>query len=126
RYERSDVGLNGMHTDASAGLHGFCHGAPPFSSIVMMRSVTSWRKSRFGGIGVVSVVKVAIMLFLLLGAVFGLGFRAFQAGTGQRLATNQVQESLDASIKVICILHVASNHKEFGLESPKKNDASKY
>src|SRR5215472_13137191 len=85
-----------MPTDASAGFHGFCHGATPFSSMVMMRSVTSWRKSRFGGAGVaavvVSLVAVAIVLFLFLGAVFGRGFSVFEAGTCQRLAANHVRE----------------------------------
>src|SRR5215831_359981 len=112
RYDRSVVGLNGMPTDASAGFHGFCHGATPSSSIVMMRSVTSWRKSRFGGFevaaGMVSVVAVAIVLFLLVRAVFGLRFFILEAGTSQRLATDHVQERLDASIKVVCVLHVAS------------------
>jgi hypothetical protein len=56
----------------------------------------------------VSLVAVAIVLFLFLGAVFGLGFSVFEAGTGQRLAANHVQESLDASIIVVCLLHVAS------------------
>jgi hypothetical protein len=92
----------------------------------MMESVTSWRKSRFSGaevaFRVVSVV--AIVLFLLLGAVFGLGFFVLETGTGQRLAASQVQECLDASIKVVCVLHVASNSGKFGLESPK--DAPKY
>src|SRR5215831_18797099 len=116
RYDRSVVGLNGMPTDASAGFHGFCHGATPSSSIVMMRSVTSWRKSRFGGAevaaGVVSVVAVAIVLFLLLGTVFGLQFFGLKTGTGERLAANHVQKGLDASIKVVCSLHVASNFGE--------------
>jgi hypothetical protein len=68
---------------------------------------------------VVSVVVVATVLFLLLRAVFWLRFLALEAGTGQRLAANQVQESLDASIKVICSLHVASNRRGFSLETPK-------
>jgi hypothetical protein len=56
--------------------------------------------------GVVSVVAVAIVLFLLLGAVFGLGFFSLEAGTGQRLAANRVRESLDASINsfAVCTL----------------------
>lgn len=98
-------------------------GATPFSSIVMILSVTSWRKSRFGGVevaaGVVSVVAVAIVLFVLLRAIFGLGFFSLETGTGQRLATNHVQERLDASIKVVRCLHVASNLGVFDSESPK-------
>src|SRR5260370_40406029 len=39
-----------MPTAASPGFHGFCHGATPFSSMLMIRSVTSWRKSRGAGV----------------------------------------------------------------------------
>jgi hypothetical protein len=68
---------------------------------------------------VVSVVAVAIVLFLFVGAIFGLGFFTLEAGTGQWLAANHVQEGLDASIKVICVLHVASNRGKSGCDRQK-------
>jgi hypothetical protein len=68
---------------------------------------------------VVSLVAVAIVLFLQFRAVFSLWFFCLETGTGQRLAANHVQDRLDASIKVICSLHVASNLGVFDSESPK-------
>jgi hypothetical protein len=71
------------------------------------------------GAEVVSLVAVATVLFLLLGAVFGLRFFALETGACERLAADHVKEGLDASIKVVCSLHVASNRRGFSLESPK-------
>src|SRR6266852_5295922 len=51
RYAFPVVGFIGMSSEASAGFHGFCHGATPVSSMLMMRSVTSCRKSRLAGSG---------------------------------------------------------------------------
>jgi hypothetical protein len=121
------VGLNGIPTDASPGFHGFCHGETPFSSMVIMRSVTSWRKSRFvdGEVGtdVVSLVTVDTVLFLLR-AEFELQFLILETGTAKRIATDPVQESLDASIKLVCSPHIASNRK--GQSRVAKRDTPKY
>jgi len=97
--------------------------------MVMIRSVTSCRKSRFGdaevAADVVSEVAVATVLFLLLGAIFALGFLALEPGACERLAADHVQKSLDASIKVVYSLHVASNRDGFSSE-PAERDASMY
>src|SRR5262245_12115851 len=51
------------------------------------------------------------VLFLLLGAVFGVGLFTLETGTGQGLAANHVQKCPDASIKLVCSLHVVSNRR---------------
>jgi hypothetical protein len=71
------------------------------------------------GADVVSVVAVATVLFLLLGAVFGLRLFALEPGARERFAADHVQKSLDASIKVVCSLHVPSTRRGFSQESPK-------
>ena len=51
---------------------------------------------------IVSVVAVATVLFLLLiGSAFGLRFFPLEAGTGQRLAADDIEQVVDASVKAI-------------------------
>src|SRR5262245_28601089 len=78
RYAFWELGLNGI-SKALCGSHGFCQGAVPFSSISMIESVTSWRKSRL-----MSVVSSGIRT--LLGSE--VGFRNFllESRTRQELA----------------------------------------
>src|SRR5262245_31371171 len=58
RYALSEFGLNGS-SKALCGSHGFCQGAVPFSSISMMASVTSCRKSLLTA-GAASVIGFAL------------------------------------------------------------------
>jgi hypothetical protein len=72
------------------------------------------------GTDVVSVIAVATVLFPLLGSVFGLRFFALEPGACEWLAADHVQKSLDASIKVVRSLHVASKSWNFSSELPKR------
>src|SRR2546426_3204512 len=96
----------GMSSEASAGFHGFCHGATPFSSMLMMPSVTSCRKSRLAGSGDSATgigfgfADVAIGSALLsVGGKLKFGFFVFEPGSCQRLSADGVQRLLARSIE---------------------------
>src|SRR2546426_256538 len=96
----------GMSSEASAGFHGFCHGATPFSSMLMMPSVTSCRKSRLAGSGDSATgigfgfADVAIGSALLsVSSKLKFGFFVFEPGSCQRLSADGVQRLLARSIE---------------------------
>ena len=97
RYALPVVGFSGMSSEASAGFHGFCHGATPVSSMLMMRSVTSCRKSRLAArvprrpaLGL-DLLTLPWSSALLSRGELRFGFFVFEPGPGQRLSTNVVQ-----------------------------------
>src|SRR6516225_4067209 len=103
-----------MPIPASAGFQGFCQGATPFSSMLMIRSVTSCRKSRgfvtWGSAGRGSMLVVAIPLFLLTGIQSESGLRlfSFEPGAGKRLTTDTFELGLDFVVQKLWIVHLAS------------------
>src|SRR6266849_4147080 len=96
-----------MPTAASPGFHGFCHGATPFSSMLMIRSVTSWRKSRGAGVtgwaDLGSAVVVAIRSVPLVDIrrrKSGLWRFVLEAGTDERLAADAFQQQMNILGKI--------------------------
>src|SRR5258708_6159016 len=95
-----------MSSEASAGFHGFCPGVTPVSSMLMMRSVTSCRKSRLAGSGDSGTgigfgfADVAIGSALLsVSGKLKFGFFIFEPGSCQRLSADGVQRLLARSIE---------------------------
>src|ERR1700737_1658496 len=88
RYPRSVVGLKG--SSSAPGSQGFCHGATPFSSIWMIESVTSCRKSRRVGV-VGDGVWISVAEAIALLRVVEVRLRKFilETGAGQRFAGTQ-------------------------------------